>query len=580
LFQILALEIDGPVIRCAVVARTGLKKVRISQCESFARLEEEGAPLGADELTMVTARLTVIPRDCVAVIPGAALLQVALPETAGGKRKGKLRGGKLAAALRQETEAYTGMAAAEMLLGYERLPEEENEFWVTAFPLEEYRHLKETLAEGGLKLRRVYPPDCCFAVAASRFAPPGRERRLVLEAGRQNLRLAAIERGRLYSCRTAPLFAEQPYREATREDWEGWLAELGLERAELARVWHAEPPAEGPRELVVTGAGSLEEAAAALQSFFNGGAVALAMPVDGTAGGVCGGDYAAVVGAALRELLMPWFGRALGVSDRLPLLQTVARKAYLAPVSVLLLAFLVFGGHYLLITRQIGAAQGELATLEREREEVRAAVARMQGDEKKVTELTDKRRLAADKVDYLQNRLPAYGRLLHAVLAAMEAEGGTAIKFVRIELLDRGAQFIVSGESADSVSIHRLAVALQGERWCAFAKVEEIVREVRREEAAAEPGFAEELPGPLPPEAGLLPGEELPGMEPGEEAAMIEADPFAALPEPGAEAEEQETVTVVFTFRTRVVVRPEFFPERPFEEKGQPVTGGTGERAL
>jgi Tfp pilus assembly protein PilN len=255
----------------------------------------------------------------------------------------------------------------------------------------------------------------------------------------------------------------------------------------------------------------------------------------------------------------------LGVTDQLPFLQLAAQKAYLAPVAVVLLSFAVLGGHYFLIIRQIEAAEAEFAVLARERDEVRGAVARMQGDEKKATELTETRRLLSDKVDYLQNRLPEYSRLLHAVLAAMDAEGGMAIKYVRIELLEQGRQFIVSGESTDSGSVHRLAVALQGERWCAFAKVEEIVREVREEETAEDP------------EAGPLPGEELPGMEAEMEPVIMDELP-ADVPLARGEAVAEEMATVVFKFRTRVVVRPEFFPERPPEETTvQPVTGGTGE---
>jgi len=384
----------------------------------------------------------------------------------------------------------------------------------------------------------------------------------------------------MWSYRTVPLFAAQPYQEFSREDWERLLTELGYEAEKLASVWQGRLEGE-PQALVVTGVGSLEESVPSfLSSLFDQETIALEMPAgESVSAGVCGGDYASVVGAGLRELLCPYLsGRALGVSDRLPLLQAMAKKAYLVPVTVLLLSFAVLGGHYVLIIRQIDAAEAELAMLTRERDDVRAAVVRMQADETKVTELMQERLLLADQVDYLQNRLPEYSRLMHGVLAAMDAEAGMGIKFVQIELLEQGKQFIVSGESEDSASIHRLAVALQGARWCAFAKVEEIVREVREEESLEEPEFAEEPPGPPPPEAGLLPGEELPGMEGAEEPLLLEPDPFTAPPEGAEEAEA--VFTVVFRFRTRVVVRPEFFPERTFEEKAEPEAGGTGERAL
>ncbi|MBS4006960.1 MAG: cell division FtsA domain-containing protein [Clostridium sp.] len=583
MFQVLVLEIDGPVIRCVVLARKGIKKLNITRWESFTRLEEEGAPLSADELAMITARLSVFPQNCVVVTSGAAFLHVSLPEPSGKKAR-RSRGTKLAAALRQEAEAYTGMAAAEMLLGYERLPEEDYEFWVTAYPQEEYLRLKELLADSGLKLKRVYPPDCCFAVAAACFAEPAADGvHLVLDAGSGALRLAKQERGRMWSYRTVPLFSPQPYSEFTREDWERLLTELGYEAEKLASVWQGRLEGEA-LGLVVTGAGSqVESVPLFLSSFFEQKAKPLVMPAGESASvGVCGGEYASVVGAGLRELLYPYLsGRTLGVSDQLPLLQTIAKKAYLAPVAVMLLSFAVIGGHYLLIIRQISGAEEELAILTRERDGVRAAVVRMQADEKRATELSADRLLLADQVDYLQNRLPEYSRLLHAVLAAMEKEADMRIKFVQIELLEQGRQFFVSGESEDSGSIHRLAVALQRARWNAFTKVEEIVREVREEEAAGEAELAAELPGPPPPEAGLLPGEELPWMEGAGEPMPMEPDPFAEQPAAADGAEGAEAVfTVVFNFRTRVVMRPEFFPERAFEEETAEEADGTGERAL
>jgi hypothetical protein len=51
---------------------------------------------------------------------------------------------------------------------------------------------------------------------------------------------------------------------------------------------------------------------------------------------------------------------------------------------------------------------------------------------------------------------------------------------------------------------------------------------------------------------------------------------------PGMEG-EAGAATVVFRFRTRVVVLPQFFPERPFaevEQNARPVTGETGGRIL
>jgi hypothetical protein len=304
----------------------------------------------------------------------------------------------------------------------------------------------------------------------------------------------------------------------------------------------------------------------------------------------------------LRELLYnpaqaSWYfpGRALGVSDQPPFLQAMAQKAYLFPVTVILLSFLVFGGHYFLIDRQIKTVKAEMEVLSRERDSVRSAVARMQEEEKKVKALTEESVLLTDKVDYLQNRLPEYGMLLHGVLAALDAEADTGIKFIKIELLDRGGQFIVSGESADSGSIHRLAVALQLEEWCAFAKVEEIIREVREEEAEEDAyGLPEEEFFEPPPEAGLLPGEELPEMDFGRGGAMASAEPLfpdkagwmpgeelpgmdpgggemmpddPLLPEEGLGAEP--AAGVVFKFMIRVKILPEFFPERPFTKPAE-----------
>ncbi len=569
MFAVLALELDGPLVRAAVVTRKGLKEFEIIYLETFERLEEENDLLSGEELAMITAKLSSFPQQVVVVSPRVAFIRLAVEAKL--LKKMRWRRQKLKALLQTESEAFTGLPAAEALLGFQRAPKVEGQkkvsFWVSSMPAEEYRRWKEALAEHELRLKSFYPPDIAFGTAATLLGGEegSKEQLLVIDVASGAVRFAWLQQGRLVAYRMVPVGLAQLKAELFAcRSWD----ELGY-----GEPLETEGVTTGP--IIVTGAGAQEED---VVSFLRASFSAEVRPLEILAGNmvsekIYGGEYASVVGAALRELWYPYLGsRALAISDALPLLQRLGKKAYVIPLAILLFFFVVFGIHYLVIRRQISLAEEELVVLAQQRDAITAAANLLGELEKEAEGLQAKRLLLAAEVDYLQNRLPEYRRLLHSALVALERGAEPGLLYFSIELPDAASHFILSGESQNTAAIHSLALSLQVEKWCAFAKVEEITRIERVERITAEEGgeFApiaegedifQDLGGGQENELGIAPEQ---GLEPGEPLFIpdnLTADPPG---EPEGEAVETRTV-IVYQFRSRVVVRPEFWPERPAE---------------
>jgi len=566
LLSVLALELDGPVIRCAVVTRKSLKKFELAHCETIDRTEDENEPISRDELAMIMAKITNCPQQIVVVTPRVVLIRVPVEKKL--VKSLRFKPHKLKELLQAESEMYTGIPAEESLIGFEHGSDADAEhegFWVSSFPAADYQQWKELLAESELRLKRVYPPDVCFTAPVSLLAGgQPKEKQLVIDVGTEAVRFALIHRGRMVSYRTVPVSLEQLKAELTTcSVW-----------AELA---YGEPfdVEAAAASVTITGAGGLEEDILCfLRASFNAEVSSLIIPTGNiVTAAKRGPEYATVVGAGLRELWYPYVkSRALGVSDELSLFRQLAEKAYFAPIVILLLFFLIFGVHFLIIRRQIKVTDGELTVLVRQRDSITAAATRLQELENKADELKEEKLLLYSQVEYLQNRLPEYNQLLYATLSALEQGAQPGLKYFTIELEEKTDYFTLSGESRNTSAIHALALALQDEEWCIYAKVDEILRIVRVEKSIDSDfddfgydfgddfgddfGYDDNGAGGTAPEAGLAPGAELFG------------DDESGFDDFGDDTASQLKTVIVYQFKIRVVLKPEFLPERPFEVEG------------
>ncbi|RJQ28614.1 MAG: hypothetical protein C4589_06145 [Peptococcaceae bacterium] len=507
LFSVLALEFDGPFIRSAVVRRKPLK-YEISHCLQIERTEMENEPLSFDELAMITAQIPKCPRRVVVVNPQVMVLEITMEK----KRLQKLEPFNLPynlkEALRWESEAYTGLPALETLTGYEPgRPDQAGlvNIQVSAFPLADYQFLKETLAEKGFKLTRVYPPEFCFTSAAL-FAEGKKDKNMVVvSVGAQNTSFTLLEKGRLAAYRMLPAGTEQ-----IRAAYFAGQTETAFAQ-DIFESWDS---VQWP--VVVCGPGGLDETVVHyFREKLGLAAEALLLPVGKPPDpALPGTEFAAAVGAGLRELYFPhWRSRRIGVDDGIPLLKLATEKAYFVPATTLVALLILFGAHYLWLKHQTGRSQAQLAKQTQKVEAIRAAVARIADLEKKAKEQEKIRAFIDRKLYFLDRGLSGYSRLLSASLGALRQDAPPDLKFMEIQLLSTDDQYMVAGESSTTASIHNLALALQKADWCVFAKVEEIVREDREITITSTGGGVAIKPGGEEPGGGEAPGgeEESPG---------------------------------------------------------------------
>ncbi|ATW24783.1 hypothetical protein [Candidatus Formimonas warabiya] len=586
MFSVLALEIDGEVMRSAVVTLKGLGRYGVSHCYEIKRLAEIDEPPSVNELAMITAQIPNYPQSLVLVTPQAMLTEVPM-EKAVLKKSGFFQ---KKGTLVRESEAFTGYAPEETFNGWEkgRLGEEEgyDSFWVTGCLQSFYLAVKETAEDMGLKLKRIYPAEVCFPVAAL-YLHKGEKgkKRLVLDVGPEALKAAWLEKGKITDYRTLdlslPAFVDDPRAdEGSGSEINEFLDSLDAKDCQL----------------VLTGSGGREEGVRLfLQERLGLEPYLLSIPLAAQGEQWAGSAFSGAVGAALREFLCPnWNSRNIGISDAQPLVKRYGDKIYLIPAGILLFFFLFFGGHYWFIKYQIKSAAEEMKTLTQERDSIKAAIARVDTAEKEMADLDEKQTFVKTKLLFLKNRIPDYDRLLYTTLAAMKDDAPEDLNFVNIQLLDTDDQYLIAGESLSSTSVHDLALALQQPEWSEFAKVEEIVREDRKEKIEPE-GSGEDLTGEEMYEdnfSGLIIGEE--EMTIGEEEGVImgeegeEIVPEDLPPEEDSEfAEEpdvigEETglddtgetapktrVIQVYVFRIRLVMNRELVADLPLKEAGK-----------
>ncbi len=453
MLSVLAVEIDGMTLRAAVIRRN-FKGFTVSDCLKIDRAGESDL-ITAEELSMLTSRIARCPKNAVVISPLAVVIEVAMDK----KRVRKMRPYQLKEALRWEAEPYMTIPAAESLVGYELgldTGEGNVELWVSMMPEEDYRSLKETFAGSGLKLKKVYPPDVCFPVAA--MPASKRKDRVVVDLGRQTMKAALIEDGEIATFRTLPTSLA-----ATRAHLDGLPApELESSLKDIFAAWDI-----AGREVVLTGPGGLD---ADIVDFFRNGlgfnAAALELPAG--AGG--GPEYASVTGAGLRQLRVFGGWKTVGLDDGVDLGLLIRQRVQILPVVAVLMVVVLFLGHYFYLRNQLDRAGAEVGALTAQKE----AYTRLQGE---AAELENQVAALKQKAEFIEGHALDSEKILLLLLSvAARSGGGGEISRLNVQYLP-GDQISLEGQGMSPASVDLLALTMQKETWCKHAMVESITRE-------------------------------------------------------------------------------------------------------
>ncbi len=457
MLSVLAVEIDGLSLRAAVVGRSG-RGFTVGECLTIERTEESELVTAA-ELSVLVSRIARCPRHAVVVSPLAAVIEIAMDK----KKMRRMKPHQLKEALRWEAEPYMAVPAAESLVGYEPGPdtgEGQVGIWVSALAREDYRSLKEAFAASGLKLRKAYPPEVCFPVAAMR-AGKG-EDQVVIDVGRQVMRTALIEGGRITSIRTVPAGLA-----AVRAHLGGPPApELKPLLKEALEAWRI-----AGREFVLTGPGGSGDG---VVGFFREVLGLNAAALEPQAGGAVSPEYASVTGAGLRQLRVFGGWKSVGVDDGMPLGLLIRRRVQILPIVAVLVIVALFLGHYFYLINQLDRHSAEVEALTAQKEEY----ARLQGQAAEIEEQVSRLR---QKAEFIEGRALDAEKLLLSLLTVVVYTGRPGeFSVAHVQYLP-GGQVLLEGEAPSPAGGTLLALALQEENWCRHATIESIGREEKTE---------------------------------------------------------------------------------------------------
>ena len=474
LLSVLAVEVDGPVLRAAVVTR-GLRGVGMGQSFKMDRAGP-GELITPEEAAALIARVEKCPKNVVLVSPAVTMVEIFMDI----KRIKKMRPHQIKEAVRWEAEPYMTVDASESLVGYQigaEVGDDQTGIWVSMLPAEDYLAVKRIFADLGLRLKRIYPPDVCFPLGA---APNRREKRMaMLDVGSQTMKLALVEKGRINAMRSLPLGL------AAAGEHMGGAPSPELEPS-LVRIF-AEAGA-GDGRVLVTGAGGLDRG---FIDFLNNVLRLSAEPLPPCPGCDVMPEFAAVMGAGRRELYLAGGWRFAGVDDEVDPVKRLRERIHIFPIVTVAAMVVLFLGHYLILNYQMTRAEANRAELERQRDELQAAVERyaaLQGESK---DLERAKQLAKDHVYLLREGARERLGELETYLGALLRFKPRDMTMAQIYPLDTAGKWHVSGTCANVMSVTYLALNMQSEEWCNYVRVISITRAGAREgDQAASPGKA------------------------------------------------------------------------------------------
>ncbi len=464
--SVLVLETDGKFIRAAVVGR-GPRRFSLAGCLKVERLAP-GGPVTAGELEMIAPRFANCPKSVVLVSPQVSMVEISMDS----KRIKKMKPHQLKEVVRWEAEPYMTIPVTESLVGYQLGRESgdgQSGVWVTMMPGEEFKTMKKTFADAGFRLKRVYPPDVCFPVGAM-FAEKEKDM-TVIDVGFRTMRVALIEKGGLRTIRILPAGPA-----AAAASPEG----LFSPEQDLSLKGIFDDPAVSGGKVLITGPGAADGGTMRL---FSKRAKVSALTPGIHSGCESFAEFATVFGAGLRELFFRGGWKTAGIDDGVDLVRRFKERVHIFPIVVVSVIVLFFLSHYLVLNFQIKRGEGRVNLLRQERDGMKAAADRYAALRKEAEELEKNRRLMTDKMDFMQTgaqkRLQGVGKCLTALLLNAPQD----MRFLEIRPMKTKGLWFVSGRSADAMSVSALALKMQGEDWCGYAKILSVSR--IEEDAAA-----------------------------------------------------------------------------------------------
>ncbi len=459
---ILALELCESVIRAAVVARRGAGGYGVIECVEVPRGERDYADeavVSAEDIAAVTARLGSKPGATVLVSHDVRTVHLGMDQN----KLREMKPSQIQQALRWEAEAYSGVPAADSMVGYE-LPDgagsrKQVEIPVAVFATGDYRELKQTLADCRLRLKRLYSDEAALPPAAA-FGN-GQADALVAGVEEWKTTVFTIRANGPTTCTTVPIGAESIKK---------YLAGEGSAEVEATLRESFEAVDIPAQTVLVSGPGGDDETVVG----FIGLAAdrkAKPLPIRCEAGTAVAGKakFAVAIGAGLRELGFARSSRTIGISDAIPLSRQIRKRVHIFPVALAAVVLLGFLLAYLHIQHQESRCKGELSDVRSRLREIESIAKDIDGLKKRRARLEIQRKTIRGKTRFLTHGAGRELVLIESFLDALMELTPAEMQLSEISQ-DGENKYIITGEAMSLEPINKLATELQKQQWCAIAK--------------------------------------------------------------------------------------------------------------
>lgn len=471
--SVLVIEFDANVHRVAVVKR-GFRKYTVEQCHAIT-IEEVGKGTettlpNIEELQQLLAKLGgKLPKKIIMIGRQGTLVDVAIPSI----RAKKMRADQLKEMLRWEIEPYTGLAAPEILVGYEikrKNVDNQHEVRVTSFSQANYQEVKELLFQLKMKLRRVYLPEFCFPLAAIFAQAEQQQWLMAVDIGRQNTRIALIEDKQVVDYRIVPLGYQ-----AIKMFMDGLPDETLVETMREVLTWEVSGvPVTGR---VICGPGAADQRVVEFFKKQLGLTVETVQFDTGAADSEpLGAEFATVIGAGLRELGFNKAKHNVGIDDRIPLFKLISERVHFLPIAVGAGIVILFLGHYVYLVHQVQQVEAQITEQSGQLAAIQAASGRLTELQAQITHLDQEKALVERKMVVLGDGIAAKEQPAQLFLDTLFRKMPAEITLKTVIPLENNAGYTIVGESITVGSINALALILQNQPWCAYARVETITQ--------------------------------------------------------------------------------------------------------
>lgn len=466
--SVLSLELRKTFIRAAVVRKKG-KQFLLSACAEVPRPGRQDAlehgPISAEDVKAVKQAMKKLPSVAVMVAPNSINLAMDRSKFLNMDQS------QVSDALRWEAEAFSGVPAQQSMVGYEGLSTEAekdnfttttDDLRVTVFPLTDFQDAKKVLAKEGLKLRRVYSDETCFAVAAGYVnADPDK---LVAIVENDDTKVVRVHKGGTSSCQQVLSGVEDIKSHMANED------RPGLESMFLEPFQHL----EGPEcKILVGGAGGDEKKVTA----FLGLTVGMeAVPIDldcDQADHSGKAAYAVALGAALRELGIMPNSQRVGVTDAVPLKKKLEKMWYLPPAAGVVLIFVLLAFFHVWYQGRLESKIEKTRSLKNEVEEIQRHQAKYRTLKSKKSKLEQRLAELEKEEAFLKTGADARLKQLSNLFFFLMDEVPWEMTLNGIRQ-DGPRYFVLLGETLSTQAANEMAVKLQRQEWCASATLKDI----------------------------------------------------------------------------------------------------------